>query len=376
MQISRQKYSCLYNIKMKYYFAAFLLLLHILIAPWSIFALVDEHTTLMDAVVTTVKTVPRESKQMTGDKVIRFRIVSGTFKGKEFSSTVDISRASFGGYLPGDQVIVSYSKDPTGRETVYVVDYNRKQQLLILFFLFLAFVFIIGRWKGISSFIGMIFSFVIIGRFIIPNILLGNDPVLISLLGAIFIIPVTFYLSHGINRKTTIAVVGTFLALVLTGVLAFVFIEFARLTGFAAEEAAYLDAMKGTAINIKNILLAGIIIGALGVLDDITISQTSIVAEIHNANAKYSFKQLYNSAMSVGRDHIASLVNTLVLVYVGASLPLFLLFYNTKFSYTQVISQEIIATEIIRTLVSSIGIIAAVPITTLLACIYTKKGKS
>jgi uncharacterized membrane protein len=362
--------------KMKYYFAALLLLIQILITPWSIFAQVDAHTTLMDAVVTTVKTVPRESKQMTGDKVIRFRIVSGTFKGKEFSSTVDISRASFGGYRPGDQVIVSYSKDPTGRETVYVVDYNRKQQLLILFFLFLAFVFIIGRWKGISSFIGMIFSFVIIGRFIIPNILLGNDPVLISLLGAIFIIPVTFYLSHGINRKTTIAVVGTFLALVLTGVLAFIFIQFARLTGFAAEEAAYLDAMKGTAINIKNILLAGIIIGALGVLDDITISQTSIVAELHNANAKYSFKQLYNSAMSVGRDHIASLVNTLVLVYVGASLPLFLLFYNTQFSYTQVISQEIIATEIIRTLVSSIGIIAAVPITTLLACLYTKKGKS
>lgn len=331
---------------------------------------------LLDAIVTDVKhTQPTKEQAAAGmsGTVVTFRIESGKLKGKLYKSDIDISRPSSGGYRAGDRVLVSYDKNPQGTEVVYIVDYERKRQLLLIFFLFLAVVFVIGRWQGLYSFIGMVFSFIIIIRMIIPNIMIGNDPVLISLLGSLFIIPVTFYLAHGINKKTTVAIVGTFISLMLTAGLAYVFIEFARLTGFAAEEAAFLQAAKGSVINIKNLLLAGIIIGALGVLDDITISQTSVVSELNNANPKYTFRQLYKSSMAIGRDHIASLVNTLVLVYTGASLPLFLLFYNTNLPYSQVVSQEIIASEIIRTLVSSIGIVAAVPITTFLACMYTKK---
>jgi uncharacterized membrane protein len=274
----------------------------------------------------------------------------------------------------GDRVLVQFVKGPGGADQVVIVDQVRKTPLLVLFAVFLFFVIAIGRLKGILSFIGMIFSFVVIGNFIIPQIMLGNDPLLISLLGSLFIIPLTFYIAHGIRTHTTIAVVGTFFALVLTGALAYFFVYFAKLTGYAAEEAVFIQALPGKNINLQSLLLAGILIGAMGVLDDITISQTSIVAKLIKANPKYTFWQVYKEAMDVGRDHIASLVNTLVLVYAGAALPLFVLFYNAQLGgYSEVVNMEIVATEIVRTLVSSIGIIAAVPITTLLAARYLKK---
>lgn len=302
---------------------------------------------------------------------ITITILEGELKNKTYSVESPLVSESKA-YRAGDTVIVSYEKDNGGAVQVMIVDYVRKKALLTLFFLFLSFVFIIGRWKGFYSFLGMVFSFAIIMRFIIPNIIAGNDPILISLLGALLIIPVTFYISHGFHKETTIAICATALSLALTGLLAYVFIEFSRLTGFAAEEAFYVQTLKNGAINIKNLLLAGIIIGAMGVLDDITISQVAIVKRLFLANSKFTYRELYNHAMAVGHDHIASLVNTLILVYTGASLPLFLLFYESNAGYSQVINQEIIATEIVRTLVSSIGIIAAVPIATLISCRFAR----
>lgn len=272
-----------------------------------------------------------------------------------------------------DRVFVSFTTDASGKVTILIADYVRKQPLLILFGLFFVFVITIGRKKGLLSFIGMCFSFVIIGNFIVPAIVDGNNPILISLLGAALIIPVTFYMAHGINKKTTISVISTFGALVVTGLLAYVFVELTRLTGYAAEEATYLSFIKNGTINIRNLLLAGIIIGAMGVLDDITISQTSAIEQLSIANPRLTKWQLYSHAMAIGRDHIASLVNTLVLVYAGAALPLFLLAYDAKISIGYVINQEIIATEIVRTLVSSIGIISAVPLSTFLGILYLKK---
>jgi uncharacterized membrane protein len=188
-----------------------------------------------------------------------------------------------------------------------------------------------------------------------------------------FIIPVTFYVTHGVSRTTTVAVAGTIAALILTGLLSYIFVEMTKLTGFAAEEASYLELMKGGAINIKSLLLAGIIISALGVLDDVTISQAGIVDKLAEANSKYNMKQLYRHSISLGRDHIASLVNTLILVYAGASLPLFILFYDSRVAVSTTLSQEVVATEIVRTLVTSIGVISAVPITTFLACWYKRR---
>lgn len=301
------------------------------------------------------------------------RIEEGKRKGDVVSTKANPSVS--GGSIQlqkGDAVMLSRVKDAAGRDAYYIVDYVRTPGLLILFIVFLIFVLLIGRWKGLFAVVGMILSFVIISQFIIPQILLGNDPILISLMGSLFIIPLTFYVSHGVSRTTHVAVVGTFITLTITGILAYAAVDLVKLTGYAAEEASFLQLLTRGSINIKSLLLAGIIIGTLGVLDDITISQSGIVDRLAVANPKYTVRKLYHEAMVLGRDHIASLVNTLILVYTGAALPLFLLFYNSNTTLALAVNQEIVATEIVRTLVSSIGIIAAVPITTFLAAWYRK----
>jgi len=274
----------------------------------------------------------------------------------------------------GDRVLVSLLPARNGKQSVIIEDHVRTVPLAVLVGIFLLIVFVIGKWKGLLSTFAMVLSFFVIARFILPQILLGNDPLLISLLGALFIIPMTFYIAHGVRRQTTVAVIGTFLALIVTGALSYFFVIYAKLTGFAAEEATFIQTMVGTHINMQSLLLAGIIIGAMGVLDDITISQTTIVQKLIKANPKYTFWKLYREAMDVGRDHIASLVNTLVLVYAGAALPLFILFSSSQLgNFSQVVNMEIVSTEVVRTLVSSIGIITAVPITTFIAAKYLKK---
>ncbi len=275
----------------------------------------------------------------------------------------------------GDEVIVNRNRGIEGTEFFYISDFVRRGPLLWLVVIFAALVVAIGRWKGVSSLIGLGVSFAVIFLFILPQILSGQDPVLISILGSLAIIPATFYLSHGLNRKTTVAIIGTLIALIITGVLANIFVELAKLTGFASEEAGFLQVAKQGIINIKGLLLAGIIIGVLGVLDDITVSQASVVEQLKKANSDLKDWDLYNRAMAVGRDHIASMVNTLVLVYTGAAMPLLLLFINNSASFTEVINYEILAEEVIRTLVGSIGLILAVPVTTYISVVSFKAWK-
>ncbi len=275
----------------------------------------------------------------------------------------------------GDEVMVSRSRDIEGNDLFYIADFVRRGPLLWLLAIFSALVVLIGRWKGLASLIGMGISFAVIFFFILPQILAGQDPILISILGSLAIIPATFYLSHGINRKTTVAILGTLSALIITGILANIFVEAAKLTGFAQEEASFLQIAKQGTINIKGLLLAGIIIGVLGILDDITVSQASVVEQLRKANKELKGMDLYLRVMSVGRDHIASMVNTLVLVYTGAAMPLLLLFVNNPYPFSEVINYEIIAEEIIRTLVGSIGLILAVPITSYIAVVVMREKK-
>ena len=279
-------------------------------------------------------------------------------------------------YKKGDKLIIMHNKDFEGNDLFFVSDYVRRDALLILFIIFVVVALAVGKIWGITSLVGMGFSFLVIFKFILPQIINGANPILIAILGSLFIIPVTFYLSHGLNKKTTIAIAATVIALIITGILASVFVDMARLTGFASEEAAFLQVASQGAVNIKGLLLAGIIIGALGVLDDVTVSQASIVNQLKQADNKMSFRELYRRAMKVGQDHTSSMVNTLVLVYTGAALPLLLLFVDRPHPFLEVINYEIIADEIVRTLVGSIGLILAVPITTIMACFFfDKKSK-
>ena len=275
-------------------------------------------------------------------------------------------------YAINDQVLVNLTTNPDGSQQYNIIDFVRKDSLILLSIIFVILLVIVAKGKGLSSIFGMIFTFFIVFAFILPRILAGDNPVLIAIIGSLVIIPASFYLAHGLNKKTTIAIIGSIISLIIVAILAAIFTELGHLTGLSSEEAGMLSIGQNN-LNMKGILLAGIVIGALGVLDDITISQAAIVDELANTAKLTKIKELYSRSMVIGKDHITSMVNTLVLAYAGASLPLLLIFVNNPHPFGEIVSYETIAEEIIRTLVGSIGLILAVPITTLISAKWYKK---
>lgn len=294
--------------------------------------------------------------------------------GKEKGSVItlehgNIPMASIQIYKPGDELIVSRVHTVEGVDSYYITDVVRRAPLMWLFFIFLVVVVVVGRLHGVMSLVGMGISFLVIFRYILPRILAGDDPVRVAIIGALGMVPSTFYLSHGLNKKTTVAVVGTIVALVITGGIAGIFVELVHLTGFATEEAGFIQSFFPNAVNIRGLLLAGIIISGIGVFDDVTVSQASIVEQLKHVSHSLSVVQLYKRGMAVGHDHIASVVNTLVLVYAGSALPLLVLFVGSPRPFSELVNYELVAEEIVKTLVASIGLILAVPVTTALAAL-------
>ncbi len=272
-------------------------------------------------------------------------------------------------YKPGDRVYVDWISGGGQPSEFYVTDFIRTDGLLILAALFVILAIIFGGLRGLSSLIGLAISFAIIFFFVLPRIIAGDDPVFISVIGALVIMIITLYLSHGLSIKTTAALLGTSISLVLTGLLAWGAVEVVRLSGFGSEEATYVQIAQGGSINLRGLLLGGIIIGALGVLDDITISQSAAVFEMKRVDPGLGWRRLFSHAVNIGRDHIAATTNTLVLAYAGASLPLLILFVSGAASWTRVINMEVVAEEVVRTLVGTIGLMASVPLTTALAAV-------
>src|SRR3989344_4577192 len=329
-----------------------------------------------EAVVTAVK--EERQIEINGKKQLYQKLELKATSGRQKDKNIIVENGSIPlvkvqKYKTGDKLIITLSKTADGKDIYYITDYIRRDSLYWIFAIFIGLAVFIGRKRGLLSLVGMVISFFIIFTFVLPQISAGNDPIIIAIIASFFIIPLTFYLSHGLNIKTTAAVMGTLIALVITGILANIFVDSARLTGFASEEAGFLEMMKQGVFNMKALLLAGIIIGVLGILDDITVSQAAIVYQLKKTSPKLSIDVLYSKAMDVGKDHIASMVNTLILVYTGAAMPLLLLFANSSGSFGQVINFEIIAEEIVRTLVASIGLILAVPITTFITALLVYK---
>jgi len=281
-------------------------------------------------------------------------------------------------YKLNDKVLVNYSPNIEGSDNFYVIGFVRQWTLYWLAFLFAITVIAIGRLKGLRALIALALTFLIILKFIIPQILAGNNPLLISIIGSLFILILVTYITEGFKRTSTIAIFSILISLIITGLLSVWFTAITKLTGFAGDEAMYLAGIAGGNINIKGLLLAGIIIGALGVLDDVVIAQTALVQELKLSNPQLSKKQLYSKAMKVGVSHLSSMVNTLFLAYAGAALPLLILFSVKEppfLTFNQIINNEMIATEIVRTLTGSIGLVLAVPIATLLAVQFIKTTK-
>ncbi len=330
----------------------------------------------------TVITILEEKEFETLDKKqlyqkLQIKVDNGRLAGNEITvESGGIPVANVRKFQVGDELVITANKDIDNRDVYFVQDYVRRSPLYLLFALFVGLTVLIGRKRGLLSLFGMVFSFGVIFTFVLPQISLGRDPIFIAILASFFIIPVTFYLSHGLNIKTTAAVIGTIISLIITGILANLFVDAARLTGFASEEANFIEAFNPGVVNIRGLLLAGIIIGVLGILDDITISQAAIVNQLKITSPSLRLGEIYSRAMDVGRDHIASVVNTLILVYTGAAMPLLLLFTNNQFSFGEVINYEVLAEEIVRTLVASIGLILAVPVTTFLAAYMLSRYSS
>lgn len=301
-------------------------------------------------------------------QTIEIKITSGDLAGQVVTLTSgDYAGVHIPVYEAGDKLVIQYEVSEDGEPSFQIQDYVRRTPLVWLFVVFVSLSVLIGGKHGVRSLLGLAISFFIIFTFILPQISAGRNPVLIAVVGGTLIALVSFYISHGVNKKTTAAIVGTFFSFVITAIISQVFINWSHLSGFASDESLFLQITKGDLINIQGLILAGVIIGALGVLDDVTISQASVVQELKYADASLRGTELFVRAMRVGRDHIASLVNTLVLVYTAGALPLLLLYMDSSLSLSQFINYEIVAEEIIRTLTASIGLILAVPITTFIA---------
>lgn len=268
----------------------------------------------------------------------------------------------------GDLVVIN-ATDNDGQTVYWIADKYRLQPIIWIAALFVVLVLFISRLKGLGSLLGMILSLLVIVRYIVPQILTGADPLLVSLAGGLFIMFTTMYLAHGYSRQTTIAIIATFLTLALTGFLAYFFVIAARLTGMGSEEAYSLSFGPTQIINLRGLLLGGIIIGVLGVLDDVTTTQAAAVYELAEVAKKSTFMTLFRRGMNIGREHVSSLVNTLIMAYAGAALPIFIFFVLNPTGQPAwvIINNEMIAEEVIRSLTGSFGLVLAVPLTTALS---------
>lgn len=276
-----------------------------------------------------------------------------------------------------ETIIITKDTGIQGKTNYRIYEKYRTDMLLIIVILFFVFIIVIAGLKGLGSFMGLLISLSIILFYIIPQILKGNDPISISIYGSIVILLITTYLAHGVSKQTTIALFSTFIALILTSLISAFSIDVAKLTGLN-EETSILQFGMTNVINLKGLLLAGIIIGTLGALNDITTTQAAAVFELSKTDSKLSIKQLFNKGFLIGKEHIASLINTLVLAYAGSSLVIFIFFSLNPMHipYWVIINNELLSGEVVRTIAGSIGLMLVVPISTIFAAIAAKKWKT
>ena len=308
--------------------------------------------------------------------VVTARLTSGPSAGDtavlEASTDVDtpVSRLD-----SGDGIVVNDSgPDVPDAARFSFADMQRSTPLGVLAVLFALVVVALGRLKGLLALVGIVVSLGVLVGFIFPALLDGAAPIGVALTGATVIAFCTLYLAHGVNDRTTVALLGTMASLGLTAALAVGFAAAAQLSGLASEDSLTLLAFAPD-LDFRGLLLAAVIIGTLGVLDDVTITQVSAVWELHRADSTLGAKQLYTAGIRIGRDHIASTVNTLVLAYAAAALPLLLIFTQSGLAFGDVLTTETVAVEIVQTLVGSIGLVASVPLTTALACVVITRSE-
>jgi uncharacterized membrane protein len=329
---------------------------------------------VVDAEVVASTEVPCEGQPQGGVtcRRITFEVAEGRDAGKRYEQELVIT-----GSTPrlerGDRVVLAHDPQAAPEFQYRFVDRDRGAVLFWLAAVFAVAVVLLGRLRGVAALAGLAASIALLLIFVLPSILDGHDPLAVAIVGSAAIAFLALYLAHGFSTMTTVALLGTLGSLALTAILAQVFVGLGRLSGFATEEAIVVQ-IGAANVDLAGIILGGVVIGAMGAIDDMTVTQASAVWELRAANPQLGRASLLRSGLRIGRDHVASTVNTLALAYAGASLPVLLLFVLSRQSLGTVANGEVIATEILRTLVGSIGLVAAVPITTWLAALAASPG--
>jgi uncharacterized membrane protein len=320
------------------------------------------------ATVSSAETGPCSYEATADCRLVIAELTSGPDEGTEATLETDISSQTPASTLgDGDRIILNDAgSDVPTADRFSFADVERRSPLILLAVLFAGAVVALGRRSGLFALVGVVLSLGVLLVFVFPALLNGSAPIAVALTGTSVIAFGVLYLAHGVNERTTVALLGTLASLALTAALAVTFAGAAHLSGLASEESISLLAF-APELDFRGLLLAAVIIGTLGVLDDVTVTQVSAVWELHRTDPDQGRRSLYRSAIRIGRDHIASTVNTLVLAYAAAGLPLMLLFTQSGLGLGDVLTSETIAVEVVQTLVGSIGLVASVPLTTALA---------
>lgn len=295
-------------------------------------------------------------------QIIEIEILEGDEEGKILTLDNDYLQLSKG------QVFFLKKTDRFGSDPYYSIsDPYRLPGIIFFAALFVAVIFMFGGIQGIRGLLSLIGGLLLIFYVLFPQLVAGASPIWTSIFVASLIVVVGSYVTHGFNKTTSAAVVGMIFTVLVTGLLAYIAIHMTYLTGFESEDAVYLNFNTGGRIDMKGLLFGGILIGLLGVLYDIAIGQAVTVEELKRAAPHQSRRHIYSRAVRIGKEHIGALVNTLAIAYVGVSLPLLLLYYTTATDFSVTINNSLFSTEIIRTLIGSIGLVLATPITTIIS---------
>lgn len=303
-------------------------------------------------------------------QTIRAEILEGERKGEIITIENDYLKLD-----KGNKFYFNYFVDVAGFEHYAVTNIDRTNSLIFLTLVFVCAIVLFGGKQGVRSIIALLGSFLSIFYILLPGLLNGWNPITASFLIASGILFVAIFFTHGFNKESLVAYGGTMFAVLITSLFATFAVSTADLSGFATDETTYLNFTTRGALDFTALLLGGIIIGILGVLDDIAITQSAVVSELYDSNPGITRTEVYKRAIRIGREHVSALVNTLVLAYTGVSLPLLLYFYASPSGFNSVVNTEIIATEIVRAIVGSVGLILTVPVVTLLAAFYLKGYK-
>lgn len=325
---------------------------------------------VLDVVASEVKEIPGTETKHTY-QTIRVEVLDGPKKGETITIENDYLELK-----KGNKFYFNYLVDINGNERYGIINIDRRSSLVLIVIIFIGVIIWFGRWQGVRSLLALLASFFAIFFILLPGLLNGWNPLLTSSLVSSGILFGAIFFTHGFNRESLVAYSGTMIAVLITGLFALFAVSITSLSGFTGDETTYLNLGTGGTLDFTGLLLGAIIIGILGVLDDIAVTQAAVVSELYDSNPEMSKKEVYSRALRIGREHVGALVNTLVLAYTGASLPILLYFKMADMSFDTVVNLEIFATEIVRAIVGSIGLVLTVPIVTILAVTYLKGYKS